>query len=1047
VSKANLPSSVVTETQVGAANGVAGLDNTGNVPATQLGNAPSSGSSLATTGTPNDRQLLRYMTATGKYIYRDPFFVDPKDFGAQGGTGAGVTLSSVYTGSGALAAAQAGGGVLSSGLVLPAYPFATSLSQTLDYCGHQAALNFLGTLPYGGHMHTPAGKYIMGPGGSLEFPNGEYNGVLWDGDGRWATVINHNIDLGTGVFGVARAEYGLGGSYGHEIRSMQFEGPVTANPQHEEIQNISAITSSTTLSYGGATTSTLSSSTNPAQLQAALQALTPNRTDTASAAFNTSTITDSSIGSSDAGRALQEGGGIPYGAVVGTVTAGTSFIVNDTNGVALTTYSAVTSVTLLGDLSQCQVSGTSMTVGGAGLPFVVHFRNADGQAKSLITVGTSAAATVTQNQAGTPAVYARMYGVQSAGRNITHDCMIKNYYAGLVQTGNHDRTWLCEINDNWYGVYTTAALSGVNPVNGFPAEGSGNNYLDMCDLTGNARYSWCIADNSALSGTTYANNHMEAAFAFGFERHIAANGTVAPSMNGVVFNGISFESNGNGLIFDEGQGSATLIGVTFIASPSANNMATYPSCDSAMPFSSLINGPQLEGIDFINSAGMLSVSQASAQMFATSAIQSKNAQDVNIDRADILLTNLGTMPLWGNNTGATGTPVVNIKLSANGWEGTVATLTSGSVTPGEVVSVTAGTGSRVGCAPSTLSSNAYGVVGGSNTISTMGAAAPLITRGLVNVATVTGFTSNQALAMDTSNPGYVTAATNGQQVLGYAMTSASANSTGSVMFREAMAPATSSSSSSLAPSAVLFTANGTYTISTGATMLEITCVGGGAGGGGGGSAASTQLQVGGGGGGPGGESTQLVPVGSATTLAVVIGGGGTAGYAGTAGGSAGGVGLNGGNTTVTGTGILVEGTGGSGGASSAGTSTNAVGGGIKGISGTSTRLTPTAGNVSSGGESGVAGSSSSGYSGAGGGGGGAATATLGGGGGAAGTANFGGANGTSGASSTTAGVNGTSAIANTGAGGGGGGGGNGGTSTGGAGGAGGSGFAIVKVVG
>ncbi|HEV2403122.1 MAG TPA: hypothetical protein VGS08_02885, partial [Candidatus Saccharimonadales bacterium] len=246
---------------------------------------------------------------------------------------------------------------------------------------------------------------------------------------------------------------------------------------------------------------------------------------------------------------------------------------------------------------------------------------------------------------------------------------------------------------------------------------------------------------------------------------------------------------------------------------------------------------------------------------------------------------------------------------------------------------------------------------------------------------------------------------------------------------------------------IVTSTNASWPIPAGATLLRITAVGGGGQGGGGGSAAGTQLQVGGGGGAAGAASTQVVSVGSNTTLNVTVGAGGSAaGGGGSSGGNAGTNGSPGNPTTVTGTGISVTGARGPGGLGSAASSTTAVGGGLYGSTSSAGSLL-SAGGAGSGGESGQFGGNPSGYASGGGGGGGAASTTLGGGAGSVGTTTAGGSNGSAGASGTSAGVSGTGATANSGAGGGGGGGGAAGTGAGGTGGAGGSGFAIIEVIG
>jgi hypothetical protein len=242
--------------------------------------------------------------------------------------------------------------------------------------------------------------------------------------------------------------------------------------------------------------------------------------------------------------------------------------------------------------------------------------------------------------------------------------------------------------------------------------------------------------------------------------------------------------------------------------------------------------------------------------------------------------------------------------------------------------------------------------------------------------------------------------------------------------------------------AIITTTNATWPIPPGATHLEIICIGGYGGGAGGGSPSSAINQAGGSGGGLPVPSTQIVAVGSNTTLNVTIGAGGTAGAGGAAGGNPGGAGGNGGTTTVTGTGISVKSIGGFHGVPSLASSTANAQVGAWGAAATG-GPTQSFASVGTGGISGGSGSPPIDRVGGGGGGGGPATATLGGGGGGAGAIDAAGAAGTSGASGTAAGVAGGTAVAN-GAGGGGGGGANGGA--GGAGGAGAPGLVIVKVV-
>lgn len=255
--------------------------------------------------------------------------------------------------------------------------------------------------------------------------------------------------------------------------------------------------------------------------------------------------------------------------------------------------------------------------------------------------------------------------------------------------------------------------------------------------------------------------------------------------------------------------------------------------------------------------------------------------------------------------------------------------------------------------------------------------------------------------------------------------------------------------SGLVAPTIITATNAAWPIPLGATILEITVVGAGGGGGGGGSAATSATnQAGGGGGGAGGTVSQVVAVGSNTTLNVTIGAGGLGGNGGAAGGNP----ASGGNgfgaaSTVVATGISIGAMGGIRGGNSAASSAAAAGGGYPAGASIGGGVGVGVTVPGQGGPSSFTGAGATGYAAAGGAGGGAATATNGGGGGGAGTSSGSPVAGTSGGSGTAAGVAGASAAANSGGGGGGGGGGCGPSGAGGNGGNGGSGVVIVRVVG
>ncbi len=249
----------------------------------------------------------------------------------------------------------------------------------------------------------------------------------------------------------------------------------------------------------------------------------------------------------------------------------------------------------------------------------------------------------------------------------------------------------------------------------------------------------------------------------------------------------------------------------------------------------------------------------------------------------------------------------------------------------------------------------------------------------------------------------------------------------------------------------VFTANGTYTVPSGVTMVDIYIKGGGGSGGGGGAAATSGTSVGGGGGGDGQlilAKGVAVSAGQALTVTVsaaqaTVGSGASANAA----GATGGFGTQGHPSSVTGSSPSVSLTavgGGGGGPGSNGAATATAG--EYGVNGqTSGSKQPGEGGIgtSSGGTGSGAGGS---MGGGGGGGGGPATTSLGGTGGIGGLAYTPGTGGSQGGSGTVNGTVGGNADANSGSGGGGGGGGA-PTGNGASGGQGGGGLVTIKPVG
>ena len=185
-----------------------------------------------------------------------------------------------------------------------------------------------------------------------------------------------------------------------------------------------------------------------------------------------------------------------------------------------------------------------------------------------------------------------------------------------------------------------------------------------------------------------------------------------------------------------------------------------------------------------------------------------------------------------------------------------------------------------------------------------------------------------------------------------------------------------------------FTSNGTFTVPTGVTSLNVVALGGG--GGGGDNAATFVTQNAGGGGGGGGMCISSLPVTPGESLTVTVGSGGSAG------------GGNGGNSQVLRSGfLLIEGGGGSGGGQGSnsggagGTGNNPAGsgafasiqlsGGDGGSGGSGFVFSPTAGGGGGGGAAGQSGSFSGVDGGNGGSGNAGSASTAGGGGGGGGT--------------------------------------------------------------
>lgn len=138
-------------------------------------------------------------------------FVSVDEFGALGDN-SGSALSTRYS---SLAAAQAD------------YPKATSLSDTIDWAAHQAAIDYLVSMG-GGILYTPQGHYRLNR--TLYLPNGNpdmtqrQKTIIWQGAGHHNTWLRWPVSNLQGAVMLERQNNDAEEFAYHDIRDMNFFG-------------------------------------------------------------------------------------------------------------------------------------------------------------------------------------------------------------------------------------------------------------------------------------------------------------------------------------------------------------------------------------------------------------------------------------------------------------------------------------------------------------------------------------------------------------------------------------------------------------------------------------------------------------------------------------------------------------------------------------------------------------------------------------------------------------------------------------------------------
>ena len=118
-----------------------------------------------------------------------------------------------------------------------AYPFATSLSNELDWLGTQSAILYAASpLHGGGLVYSPAGHYICDrtlvlPSSSDYYQPGQATtSVNWRGDGSMNTVYHWPNDTGAGSYAVLATRDRPSGTSGGYIEDIRFSGPSKGGP-------------------------------------------------------------------------------------------------------------------------------------------------------------------------------------------------------------------------------------------------------------------------------------------------------------------------------------------------------------------------------------------------------------------------------------------------------------------------------------------------------------------------------------------------------------------------------------------------------------------------------------------------------------------------------------------------------------------------------------------------------------------------------------------------------------------------------------------------
>lgn len=130
-----------------------------------------------------------------------------------------------------------------------------------------------------------------------------------------------------------------------------------------------------------------------------------------------------------------------------------------------------------------------------------------------------------------------MHGIRLGSRMKVRDAYIGFFNAGVVAAADH-----CELRDvglgtNYYGLYFAGQTS------------QGDTLVDNCDLTGCAFASVAVAGDAVMNSVTFLRGHLGfAPYGVYLETHAFPD---RPASGSVQFIGTSWESFGNGAVYDE----------------------------------------------------------------------------------------------------------------------------------------------------------------------------------------------------------------------------------------------------------------------------------------------------------------------------------------------------------------------------------------------------------------------------------------------------------------------------------------------------------------